>query len=378
MLKNLVSALGDALRLVLPVRKSKKYAFAFIIHPRSLDDVYIKFGLFRYLPESVVLLICKSFWPITMSRVTGLKSNLSGADVPGWVISIPLTAKQIMEDKQAALTHILRAMYLARSRGATIVGLGALISSVTRRGLDLLDSGVFVTTGHAYTVCNVTQTLLKAMEQVRKPVESSVVAIVGASGSIGSGCAQTLARHTFKKMLLIDVIRKNDDLVSLVAEIERINPELDIEVSHQVKDIKQADCIITATNTPEALVIADDLKAGAIVVDDAQPSDIHESVYTRDDVLVLEAGAVHTPGISSHLRLGLKNKYDNFSCLAELLVLASNEHSGHYAVGRTTQAQVQEMGERGAALGFTTAEFQNEHEAVTSHRIEKIRSILNT
>jgi predicted amino acid dehydrogenase len=232
---------------------------------------------------------------------------------------------------------------------------------------------VAITTGHAYTVFNVTQTLLNALRAVEGSIEKSTVAIVGASGSIGSGCAQVLAEYPFKKLLLIDVIKKNEDLTNLVAEIERMHPHIAIEVSHKIQDIKAADYIVTATNTPEALVKADDLKSGAVVVDDAQPSDIHPSVYERDDVLVLEAGAVHTPGISAHLRLGLKSKYDNFSCLAELLLLASMEYTKHYAVGRTTLAQIKEVGQWGTQLNFQTAQFQNEHDTNVLDRIQHIK-----
>ena len=38
--------------------------------------------------------------------------------------------------------------------------------------------------------------------------------------------------------------------------------------------IKEAEFIITATNAPEAVVTSEDLKSGAVIIDDAQPSDV--------------------------------------------------------------------------------------------------------
>lgn len=374
MIKNFLSALLDLIRIHFPSRKVEGYSFAFLIHPRDTQDVYLKFAFFRYLPSSVTYAFTKNFWPITMSRVTGLKSFKDGRDIPGWVISIPLTARQIMEDKDLAFKHIIKALRLARSRGVKIIGLGALLSTISRRGLDLVKENMAITTGHAYTIYNVTQTLLAIAKEMKRAPENSVVAIVGASGSIGAGSALILSDHEFKKIILIDVVKKNKELQKLVHDIKTKHPNIVVETSHQVKDVIEADFVVTATNAPEALVKADDLKAGAVVIDDAQPTDIHDSVFMRDDVLVLEAGAVHTPGISAHLKLGLNGKYDNFSCMAELLILSSAEYIEHYAIGQITTDQVREIGKQGERLNFRVADYQNERELITPEKIQRVMS----
>ena len=69
----------------------------------------------------------------------------------------------------------------------------------------------------------------------------------------------------------------------LIPYLKNLNPNINIEVSHQISAIKKADFIITATNTPEALIKADDLKSGAVVIDDAQPSDVSPEALRRCD-----------------------------------------------------------------------------------------------
>lgn len=368
----ILSALADLWRIRTKRTMPNPVGYAFLIHPRYVSDAYIKYPLLKFLPETVVLWLSQTLWPITMSEITGLKDTKTGRDIPGWVISIPMNAKQILENREAALQQLRKAVILAKSRGAKFVGLGALLASISRGGQDLLDLDVFITTGHAYTIYNVVETLVSIAKELKRNLRDCTVAIVGASGSIGSGSARLLADHNPKKLLLIDLFRKSDKLDELLQDLKAHDPNLQIQLSHRLDDIRTADFVITATNSPEALIRADDLKSGAVVVDDAQPTDVDDSVFDRDDVLVLEAGAVRTPGISTHLRLGLLHPNDNFACLAELLILVATSNKSHFAVGRATREQVREIASKGSLLNFTNAAFQNEREPISYEKIERV------
>ena len=110
-----------------------------------------------------------------------------------------------------------------------------------------------------------------------------------------------------------------------------------------------------------------------VIIDDAQPSDIHLDVLKMRDVLVLEAGVVHTPNIMSNFNYGLKNKTDNFCCMAELLILASHKWDKHYVINRATLEHVDEISEMGDKLGFTVASFQNFLESISHDKIEQVK-----
>lgn len=373
-LSALFYALHDALLINgFGVTKKQNYAYVFIVHPRGHKDLYKKFPLFKFLPRIFADWFTLHFWPITVSNVTGLRSKKSNEIIPGYIISIPLTARQIIEHRSVALKKVRTAIRLGKMKGAKIFGLGGLVSSVTKGGLDLLDiDGALITTGHAYTGFNVTNNIFSLTKRLNLTPNVLTVAIVGAAGSIGSLSALLLARAKYKRIHLVDLERKKNLVESLVPELTRLNPGVIVTSSHQISSIRDADFIVAATNAPEALITANDLKPGAIVVDDAQPSDVADDVLERDDVLAIEAGVVSTPGIRSNFNLGLKDPTDNFCCMAELLVLASQEWNSHYVINRATLEHVDQISEWGKQLGFTLAQFQNRKELISEEKLKVI------
>ncbi len=374
-MKGFINALLDLIRLFVPLFPSSAPGVAFIVHMRNVDDVYRKFPLFKIFPESFTLRFFRFMWPITVSHITGLHSLVTGNAIPGWIISIPLTARQMLENREYAKRKILQAVRVAEHRGARLASLGALTASLTHGGTYIADrTPVVVTTGHAYTVHNVTQTVLNIMQAVGRTPGNTTLAIVGANGSIGSNCARVLARSTFKKILLVDIVRRSDGLDELCDEVKNHCQATEVIIDHRISSIKEADIIIAATNAPEALIRADDLKSGTVVVDDAQPTDVDSSVFERDDVLVLEAGAVRTPGISANFDIDLQNSDDNYSCLVESFILAATENYEAHVLGRPTLEQIDTMGSEGARLGFRTANFQNMFGLIDEKKIAHIRS----
>lgn len=355
--------------------KAKDYKFAFLVHARDYKDIYRKYKFFKFLPKSWTLFLMKNFWPISVSRVTGLK-DINGSTVEGFVIGITMTAKQMMSDRPSALRKIRQAVYLAKGRGAKIVGLGGLTSSLSWGGKKLTDIDINITTGHGYTAYNVCENLFSLSDIFGIPKEKTRVAIVGAAGSVGSTCALILARAGFN-LVLIDLKRKTDVFDRLVLEIKNMNTDISVETSENVVNIRGCQYIITATNAPEALITKDIVEDGMVIIDDAQPSDIERDVLKLENVLVIEAGVVHTPGINSNFDYGLKEKTDNFCCMAELLILASHLWDKHYIIDRATIEHVDQISLMGKKLGFKLAKFQNFLESISPEKIEHMKKVIN-
>lgn len=363
------------------VFKNKKlsdtHTFAFLVHSRSVVDFHRKYPITKKIPRALLEWILFHMWPITVSEVTGLISQKNGKEVRGYVIGIPMTARQMMEHREKALKKIRRSVILSRNKGLGLIGLGGLTSSLSKGGLDIMNvaKDISITTGHAYTAVNVTNNVFKLADMFKIP-KTSLIAIVGASGSIGSTSAKILAQEGHTNIILIDLPRKASYFEELIKELKDLNPNINISTSHSIKDIKEASIVVTATNAPEALVTVDDVRPGMIIIDDAQPSDIHPDVLNLEDVLVVEAGVVHTKGVFSHFNFNLKNRDDNFCCMAELLILAANEHTGHYVINRATLEKVKEIKALGDSMGFKVADFQNYKEKISEKKLEKIYSIL--
>ncbi|HEY9582901.1 MAG TPA: hypothetical protein VJK09_01115 [Candidatus Paceibacterota bacterium] len=356
----------------------KKYDFAFLIHSRDIRDIYRKYKFARYLPESLVNFVALHMWPVFVSSVTGLMSkDGSGRELHGVVIGLPITAHQMIEHRELALKKIRQAVRLSEKYGAKIVGLGALTSSMSRGGLDLVGTTkTSITTGHAYTGHTVFSYARHLTSQLGLDKKNCLVAIVGATGSIGSITAQLLARDGYINFILIDLERKGHKFSEIIDAMLKLSPNAHILTSHHIIDVREADLIVTATNAPEALIHAGDLKSGAIVIDDAQPSDVALDALDREDVLIVEAGIVSTPGVSANFNFGLKSRTDNFCCLCEVMILASSDRGGHYVINRATLEQVDEIAEGGRKLGFSISRLQNFKEVISDAKIEHVSSII--
>ncbi len=310
--------------------------------------------------------------------MTGLRSQIDGKEITGHLVTVMTTARQMVEDRELALKRITQACRLAQKKGAKIIGLGGLTSSFSRGGLDLVDKvNINITTGHAYTGYNVTQNVFALTAQMNLDKQNICVGIVGATGSIGSTVAKLLAREGYTNFVLIDLERKHHHFPEVIREMKHLNDAVSIEQTHQIGTIIKCDIIVAATNAPEALIKSNDLKPGAIVVDDAQPSDVHKDVLDRKDVLVIEAGVTHTPGINNNFNFGLKSRQDNFCCLAEVFILAANEWSEHYVLNRATIELVDEIAAMGKKLNFSIGNFQNFKESISSEKLAYVKNVIH-
>jgi predicted amino acid dehydrogenase len=378
-LKLILHALCDGILPYLPQYR-KRSGYAFLIHPRDLQDVYKKYPFFRFFSQSAAEWILRHFWPITVSHISGAKRLDTQADVAGWIISIPLTANLMTKNKDLAKRMIIRAARLAQKKGAKIIGLGAMTASYSRGGLDIREHvDISVNTGRLYTSHIVTETALKAMTSVELAKDKVTFGIVGAAGSIGTGCYRLLLHHGIKKFVLIDI----DSKIKKVQELSKdIDPkhQATIVATSDLNRLRECDVIIAATNHPEALIKSAHLKPGAIVIDDAQPSDIAEEVYqTRDDVLALEGGVVHARQIDTHFPLGLRGKNEIFSCLAETILLAAIGHTDDFQLGTMTNLEMTELEKlisSASVLGFGVGSFQSDYRLYTDEDIARVRDII--
>lgn len=375
----ILHAIRDLFVNILPFSiRRKKFKYSFLVHSRDLSDVYRKYPFFKFFPNKLLEFIIFHMWPIVVSEVSGLKSLKNGEEIPGLVVAFPMTAKQMMEHRELALKKIIKSAKFSKKLGASIIGLGGLTTSLSKGGLDIIDKvKINITTGHAYTAYTVTSNVIKLVKEIGMDKNFIVVAIVGATGSIGSTSAKILAKEGFANLLLIDIERKKHFFKNLIEEVSSINQKINIETTPKIQEIKKADIIITATNAPEAVVRNDYLKSGAIIVDDAQPSDVHPEVFEREDVMAIEAGVVHTPNIDSHFNFGLKDKYDNFCCMCEIMILAANNWDEHYVINRANLKNVDHIVNLSKGLGFRLAKYQNFKEVISSDKINRIKKVIN-
>jgi fatty aldehyde-generating acyl-ACP reductase len=333
--------------------------FAFLVHPRNTlrADMGILFGRpFSLVPEVVWRTALKHL-PVP-PMVTG---KLSRVDVPGVVvgriITVPLTPTQLLTlPRMQVQARISSAIDMARDRGASVVGLGALTAPASVGGkIFAKRQDIGVTNGNAFTAAMTMQ----AMERLSAPLGNDpLIAIVGATGSVGSCLTRLYARKHPGRLLL--VARNERRLLALASDVRRDGVE--VRVSTDMVEVSKADLVVLLTSSPDAVLRSEHLKPGAIVLDDTVPRNTDAKLLSqRPDVLIVDGGLVEIPGFDLRGSIALAPKLA-YACLAETMLLALAGHKGHFCMGeaRIDQAEyILKLAVEHQHLGFHLAPFRS-------------------
>jgi acetylornithine/succinyldiaminopimelate/putrescine aminotransferase/predicted amino acid dehydrogenase len=215
---------------------------------------------------------------------------------------------------------------LAAQQGCEILTLGAHTSIVSRDGLALHPPpGLRLTTGNSLTVAVGVSRILQACEECSRSGEDRrVIAIIGATGNIGSALALHLFRrnHPFTRVLL--VARNRRRLQSLADTLAEVSPGLEIGIATDLTAVREADFIVIATSTNEPLLYPHHVRSkGTVVVADiSAPEAVSPVARELENLRVIPlAGAVGLPGepdfvMSSHFPPGTA-----YCCAAEAMLL---------------------------------------------------------
>lgn len=340
--------------------------FAFITHPRDTADVLRQFPLAKYLPDKIFNLWLRYQWPVIGERISGVR-DLNGKPLNGWIIFCPLTARQMIRNRDLGRTRVLQTVKLASKMGIKIIGLGAFTSIVTRDGLDVVGKyPLHVTTGNALSAAGAIQNVAAAAHLTQLNISDATVAIVGAAGNVGSACARIFSESA-KKLILIDINQRQ--LKTVVNELEGRIP---IEVSATPDPVIKADVVIAVTNAPGAIVKPEHLKPGALVVDAAQPKNVSDKAPSvRDDILVMESSVFRYPGIDYPFDLGI-GRGEALGCMAETIVLAGVGAKTNYSIGQLSAQQVKDIFSAAKMLGIRIGYFRTSEGLVDEARIKRV------
>ena len=137
-------------------------------------------------------------------ELSGLRGRRSNSTTLGWIVYSYLRPVTMKEDLQLSRDKILEAVRVIEKLNGSLAALGGLTASLTDGGKYLVDkTSCSVTTGHSFTIANIINMMVKAVDRVGLPLEKARVAVVGASGSVGSGIAQMCAPRV-AELILID------------------------------------------------------------------------------------------------------------------------------------------------------------------------------
>jgi predicted amino acid dehydrogenase len=376
-IKNYIKLIRDSFILpYIPASWARKiagtYDYAFLIHPRNHADFARQYPISKFFPQRITAFLFSFFGPITVSEITGLVDR-EGKSKRGLLISLLFTPEMLFGRRNAAEKSIVSAARLSEKLGVSILGLGALTSSISSRGKKIIKKvkKIGVTTGHANTVVVVVRNLMRVFTYLNLNKNETTIAIIGAAGSVGNACVRLLLKKGFTRFILVD--HKFDLLSDQCKHLLKTHPSVDLQKSEKVPNFIDADFVITATNAPYAVIYSGMLKPGAIVLDDAQPSDMDDSLSLRHDVLPVEAGVIRYPGIDAHFDFGLEYKDDVYGCLGEAMLLSWMGKTGHYVIDNVKDEQLEEVEELHSSMGFQNAELRSFGKIYSLDDLERIK-----
>lgn len=406
-----------------PVRPSglpEEGRFAFLVHPLYLKN-YLEFDRTLEVFSEPELQNLVNRWNDLVEPFVVAKTRITsktGATAYGEFICVCRTSEELMNlPKEQVQAELEAAVKLAKERGAGIIGLGAYTSVVTKGGRDLRNLGVALTTGNSYTVSAAVDATLEAAKRLNIPIEKTIAAVVGATGSIGRNTAIFLAEKVNSLILIGNPMNQEHSrrrLMKLVAEIyQHLNkneirdggaiyqwvkghprmpaPDAPIEEYQNFAELNQddspviytveienylpqADVVVTATSQVNSLITPDMLKFGAVVCDVSRPPDVSLEVKeARPDVLVIDGGVMAVPGCPD---LGWDFGFERgqaYACMSETMMLALEHHYEHFGLGIdinvATVAHTRKLAEK---HGFKLAGFRSFDRPLSEEAWEKV------
>jgi fatty aldehyde-generating acyl-ACP reductase len=332
--------------------------FAFLVHLREnyRNDLARLSTPLGWVPDSFYsfLLRNRPIKPFIWSDVT-LTPGVSEAE--GHIIMLPYSGQQILEQQKLMSPLLKDAMKLARSKGAEVLGLGALTSPISLGGKLLANNPtIAITNGNAFTAVITYERLSSLIESSNKC--RPVVALVGATGSVGTLVCMQLAEQNPENEYIL-VARNERRLKDLSVKMKMSNRDVNTCISLDINSIKRADIVVLLTTASECLLQANHLKKGAIVLDDTQPRNTHPDILTiRPDVTIIDGGLVAVDHLKcSKGGIGLPQGL-SYACLAETMLLAKADHEGDFSIGNPTLDQayyIKGIAQQFKSLGFGVA-----------------------
>mgnify|MGYP001584574122 CR=1 FL=1 len=351
--------------------------FACIIHPLDIE----LFSTFE--PEAkkkrpeIIKSLFKWSKPLIVSEVAGLYSK-TGAVSTGALVLYNILPEQIVSmNSEILLKRAVEAGKLAEKWGADIFGLTAYMAQVGRKGVQVAKQlQIPVTTGTNYTIFVVIEAMLQAAKQLEINLKESNLAVIGATGSIGSITAQILSSY-IPNIILVG--RNKQKLQNLADTLGYNKENKKIFITHSIdRALQNANIVMVATNTPDTLIDLKDINPGTLVCDVSLPKNVSKDVaQSRKDILIIDGGLVRPPGkVDFNFYYGLPPGVC-YACMAETMILSLEGLCKNYSVGGDVNIEnVRVIGELAVKHGFRISEFRSFGRGVGEEQIDKVRDVL--
>lgn len=325
--------------------------FAFLAHPINIEQIKNFWPITRIMPDVVVKSFLKRIPPFKVSCIKKVRSR-QGKEIQGYLIACPLLPKQMLELKEElVLDKIIAAGQIAERLGASILGLGGYTSVVADKDYTLAKNlKIAVTSGSTFTAWSVFEAIYRMAKVKNIDLGKTTLAIIGATGSVGSLCARRLSDYVEK---IIITAPHRDKLEQLKATLHQLNPVGVIIEEDVHKVVKAADIVITSTGNPNELLDIEELKPNAIVCAVSLAENIAGKTDSCQDISIIKGGLIKLPYPANfRINMGLP-KDIIYASLAETMLLTFEGKFKNYSLGDNINLdQMEEIADIAMRHGF--------------------------
>jgi fatty aldehyde-generating acyl-ACP reductase len=296
----------------------------FIGHPQDMDMFR---GYIRHLkPDKVYRdgLLLKLFeWTPSYKVIEWNNLSFDGRRaLDAILVMVPFLPEMRTMKLRTIVEKIEHALAICVEQGCSVAALGAFTSIILQgQEADLAAKyQLRITSGNALTAALIIESIEDLSRRFGISLPESSMAIIGASGDIGSAC---FAYFSEKVQQLRLSARGLSLLRDLVLHHEPTTKAKVTVTDDNLEAIGDARFVIFATSAPGHLVSLDDFRPGTVVCDASAPVNVRTGGLRRSDVFVYHGGVAGLPfQLDPGFDIGLASPTTFYGCQVEGLLIA--------------------------------------------------------
>ncbi len=344
--------------------------FGLIGHSTSFEDAKRKASLlgFDHIADGDLDVWCTA--PPQLVENVEVKSA-TGISIEGSYIDSCFVPEMLSRFKTAR-RKVLNAMELAQKKGINITALGGF-TSIIFENFNLLQHKQIrntslewerFTTGNTHTAWVICKQLEINAPRIGIDLKKATVAVIGATGDIGSAVCRWLINKTGVSELLM-VARQQEPLALLQKELDGGN------ITSLDEALPQADIVVWVASMPKTIAIdTDNLKKPCLMIDGGYPKNLDEK-FQGENIYVLKGGIVeffNDIGWNMMELAEMQNpQREMFACFAEAMILEFEKCHTNFSWGRNNISleKMEFIGEASLKHGFSAIGLDKQPKVLT-------------
>ncbi len=311
--------------------------FGLIGHSTSFEDAKRKASMlgFDHIADGDLDVWCTA--PPQLVENVEVKSA-TGISIEGSYIDSCFVPEMLSRFKTAR-RKVLNAMELAQKKGINITALGGF-TSIIFENFNLLQHKQIrntslewerFTTGNTHTAWVICKQLEINAPRIGVDLKKATVAVIGATGDIGSAVCRWLINKTGISEILM-VARQQEPLALLQKELDGGT------ITSLDEALPKADIVVWVASMPKTIEIdTDNLKKPCLMIDGGYPKNLDEK-FQGENIYVLKGGIVeffNDIGWNMMELAEMQNpQREMFACFAEAMILEFEKCHTNFSWGR--------------------------------------------